>query len=218
MKTAQRIQLAFGCILACFSYGTAQSENHHLKDELIQTHLHQSFPLDISVFNLGTFLPGGGKAGIWSSTIHPGFDIGTRYYWRRRPKSDLFQATKTGYFRHAHAQHGIQLYTGLSYQQFIGEHFFATGKIGAGYLASIPDMQVFTFENGQYTRSKKFRSQFMGELTIDVGWRLSSQFDLYLSYQFWVQAPFVNKYVPILPNNAIHLGLVFYHNWFTKTH
>jgi len=174
----------------------------------------QPFPLEISVFNLGTFIPGGGKAGIWSDPIHPGFDIGTRFDWRYGQKSTLFQATKIGYFRHVHSQHGIQLYTGLAYKYHITPSIFATGKVGVGYLMSIPDLQVFTFENGEYKRSRKVRSQFMGELTIDVGYRLSSRLDLYLAYQFWLQTPFVNKYVPILPNNAVHLGIVFYHGLF----
>jgi len=213
MKTTYWIRnlvVAF-CVLSIFFTTVAQ------KDEEIVISNQQTYPLEVSVFNLGTFLPGGGKAGIWSVPIHPGFDIGTRYYWSRKNKSTLFQVAKIGYFRHVHAQQGLQLYTGLTYQYAFTPRFFASGQIGIGYLASIPDLQVFTFKDGQYVRSKKIRSQFMGELMIDIGWKVSNSLDVYLAYQFWLQTPFVNKYVPILPNNAVHLGVVFYHDWFSKT-
>jgi len=210
------IFLLWSCVVVCccilFFLPVAISQ----VDEVVVDVKEQTYPLEVSIFNLGTFLPGGGKAGIWSDPIHPGFDVGTRYYWKRKNKYTVFQTAKLGYFRHVHAQHGIQLYTGLSYQYAFTPRFFATGQIGIGYLASIPDLQVFKFENGEYKRSRKLRSQFMGELMIDIGWKISNSFDVYLAYQFWLQAPFVNKYVPVLPNNAVHLGVVFYHDWFAK--
>jgi hypothetical protein len=32
---------------------------------------------------------------------------------------------------------------------------------------------------------------------------------LFLQYQFWMQTPFVNKYVPLLPNAALHIGGIY---------
>lgn len=204
-------------LLPLYGIGFGQSLDHKPFPKLYQ------IPLEISFSNNGTFVPGGGALGVWSRTFHPGVSLGTRFYYKSKPqKSQLFQTAKLGYFYHRHAQHGIQLYSELGYRKYIGKSFYVEPRLGLGYLLSIPDLQIFTFKNGVYEEKKsKARSQFMGGLTVAAGYDFQHlnkrlPMDAFLGYQFWVQSPFVNKYVPILPNNSVHIGFIYYFTHYTK--
>lgn len=179
----------------------------------------RSVPVELSFFNNGTFMPGKGRLGVWSPTFHPGFSLGTRFYYRQKEKSQLFQTVKLGYFYHRHAQHGIQLYTELGYRYQFTPAWYLEPKLGAGYLLSIPAMQMFEFKDGAYQQKPfKGRHQLMAGLNLSIGYSFRQKtklpLDAFLGYQFWVQSPFVNKYVPVLPNNSVHIGGVYY---FTKS-
>ena len=175
-----------------------------------------SVPIDISLFNNGNFMPGDGVLGVWSPKVHPGFTIGPRYYYNRTASYELFQTAKLGYFYHRHAQQGFQLYTELGYRNyFLCPMFFET-RLNAGYMLSVPNIQTFEFKDGEYQEKKwKGRSQFIAGLNLSLGYGFYKvndklPFDVMLGYHFWVQTPFVNKYVPVLPNNSVHLGVVYY--------
>ncbi|HTO15721.1 MAG TPA: hypothetical protein VLZ83_08115 [Edaphocola sp.] len=180
-----------------------------------QKYHSQSIPIELSLFNNGSFMPGSGVLGIWSPTVHPGISAGTRFYYKEKQKSELFQTVKIGYFYHRFAQHGVQLYTELGYRYNFTKRFFGEARLGLGYLLSIPDLQVFEFQQGSYaTKNNKARSQFMGGLSLHIGYDfqdiIHQPIDLFTGYQFWVQSPFVNGYVPLLPNNSVHLGIIYY--------
>src|SRR5690625_2817159 len=178
--------------------------------------IRQKYPLEISVFNNGNFLPGGGKLGIWSAKIHPGIRIGTRFTYIIKKKSSLFQSAYLGYFFHKNAQHGLQLYTNFIYRYDFKFPLFMEAGIGAGYLHSFSDIDIFAFEDGVYhKKANTGRAQWMADFSIKAGYALTKNnlpFDVYLDYQFWLQSPFVNKYVPILPHNSLHLGFIYYWN------
>ncbi|RYD99673.1 MAG: hypothetical protein EOP54_03065 [Sphingobacteriales bacterium] len=175
----------------------------------------QFMPIELSFFNNGTFMPGKGVLGVLSPTFHPGLSLGTRCYYTQKDKSQWFQTAKVGYFYHRHAQHGIQLYTELGYRYTFTPAWYIEPKLGAGYLLSIPAMQLFEFKDGAYQhKSFKGRHQFMGGLNISLGYSFQKSsklpLDVFIGYQFWIQSPFVNKYVPVLPNNSVHIGGIYY--------
>lgn len=177
----------------------------------------REWPLDVGIFNNGNFMPGTGFLGIWSKAVHPGVSLGTRYPYFDKTKHLLFQTARLGYFYHRHAQHGIQLYSELGYRYKFSPSFFAEARIGAGYLLSVVALQQFEWNNGVYEeKGWKGRSQFMGGTGIYPGYSLypgtGIPVDIYIGYQFWVQAPFVNKYVPVLPHNSVYIGIIHYFN------
>lgn len=168
----------------------------------------------VSVFNNGTSLPGQGYVGLFSKTIHPGITFGTYHYYQTRPKHDLFQSFKLGYFYHRHSQHAIQLYSELGYRYKTNSGFYAEGLIGGGYLHSFADVQQFKWDGNQYvTKTNWGRPQLMATASLALGYNFQTKYQkpirLFLQYQFWMQTPFVNKYVPLLPNAALHLGLIY---------
>ena len=52
----------------------------------------------------------------------------------------------------------------------------------------------------------------MADFVVQIGYefRKENPIDVFLNYQFLMQMPFVNEYVPILPNSALHVGVAFY--------
>lgn len=171
-------------------------------------------PLSISVFNNGTMLPGEGHLGVFSKTIHPGIALGTNHLYGSGKHHYLFQTLKLGYFYHHYSQHAIQLYSELGYGYKIVPGISIAALLGIGYLHSFSDVQQFSFKNGEYVQKTNWgRAQLMGSFSLQLGYGLEKllhqPIGIFLQYQFWIQAPFVNKYVPILPNNAVHLGVHF---------
>lgn len=172
---------------------------------------------EISVFNNGTFMPGKGTLGIWSPSLHPGIAVGKHFQLIYGKKYRLYQTAKLGYFYHQNAQHGIQAYTELAYRYKFLPDWYAEPRLGLGYLMSIPAMQMFEFKDGVYQKQAfRGRHQFMGGLALNIGYsfqgKLKVPLDVFAGYQFWVQSPFVNKYVPVLPNNTVQIGSVYYFN------
>ena len=171
-------------------------------------------PLSVSLFNNGTSLPGAGYVGVFSKTFHPGITLGTYHVYRKKERSEIFQTLKLGYFYHRHAQHGIQLYSELGYRYLNQSGFYAEGLIGAGYLHSIAAIQQFKWEDGKYVKKANWgRPQFMATVSLAAGYdfkiKSKTPLRLFLQYQFWLQTPFVNKYVPLLPNTALHIGAIY---------
>lgn len=172
------------------------------------------FPVVISVFNTASELPGTGYLGVFTNPIHPGISIGTEYSYKSNPHHQLFQTVNLSYFFHQYAQHGIQLYSEFGYRYWLKNGLHFGPKLGIGYLHSIPEAQVFKLNaNGEYDRKINFgRAQFMADFVVQIGYefRKENPIDVFLNYQFLMQMPFVNEYVPILPNSALHVGVAFY--------
>lgn len=172
-------------------------------------------PFYFSVFSNATLLPGSGFAGIINTPVHPGFTIGTGFTYRQTKNNSLFQTVKLGYFYHRLAQHALQLYSEAGYEHQFNCGFSFRTLLGLGYLHSIPDMEVFELNSdGEYERAGRFgRPQGMGGLTIGLDYNINNKSShpmrIGLDYQVWFQFPFVQEYVPVLPNTALHLSLTF---------
>jgi len=174
----------------------------------------QGIPLSVSLFSNGTSLPGEGYAGVFSKTVHPGITFGTYHRYKTTARYELLQTLKLGYFYHRHAQHAIQLYSEFGYRYKTVPGWYAEGLAGGGYLHSFADVQQFKWEDGTYVRKANWgRPQLMATASLafgyDIGARHALPLKAFLQYQFWMQTPFVNKYVPLLPNTAFHIGMIY---------
>ncbi|MCB0549460.1 MAG: hypothetical protein KDD19_17935 [Phaeodactylibacter sp.] len=171
----------------------------------------KAHPLIISLYNNATLLPGAAKAGIWSVPLHPGFTVGTEFYYRQKARHQWLQTANLAYHYHQYAVHSIQLYSEAGYRRRIGTAFDAEAKLGLGYLHSIPDAQIFQLNaEGAYEKKANLgRPQAMGGLALGVGYSFQGKWAprAFLAYRFYMQFPFVNEYVPVLPNTALHVGV-----------
>lgn len=170
-------------------------------------------PLVATLFNNATLLPGAGKLGVFGIPVHPGVSVGTEFRYNRHPANELFQSLRLAYHYHQYVQHSIQLYSEFGYRHHFPGRFDVGPRLGVGYLHSIPDMQRFELNaSGEYERKRDAgRPQAMVSLTAEVGYALKKQEEgpirVFLAYQFYMQMPFVQKYVPLLPNTALHVGI-----------
>lgn len=160
-----------------------------------------------SVFNSGTQLPGN----IFTLPIHPGATVGMEFAHNRNPVNRWFQTAKVGILYHQYSQTAVQVFTEGGYRRSIWQGFSVELRLGVGYLHSFTDVPIFKLgPDGNYNQvSRLGRPQFMASSALGIGhtflnakhpWRLQ------LDYQFYLQTPFINEYVPLLPVNALHLG------------
>jgi hypothetical protein len=180
---------------------------------LITTDLfaQQQRPLIVAVFSNATALPT--HSGEIFRSAHPGFVAGTSFRYNKSPKNQLLQTLKAGYIYHQFVQHSVQLYSELEYKRMVSKRINVSGAFGAGYVHLFSATQVFRRnDQGQYeAKPNRGRPQGMGTFALGAGYLLNQNSDkpveIFTRYQFWVQAPFVRQYVPVLPNTALQLGL-----------
>jgi hypothetical protein len=171
----------------------------------------QSRPLSVAVFSNATALPT--RSGEIFRSLHPGIAVGTAFQYNKSPRNQIFQTLKLGYIYHQFVQHSVQLYSELEYKKMVGNRVNIAGAVGAGYVHLFSATQVFRRnDNGQYEKKPNWgRPQVMGTFALGAGYLLNQNsekpLEIFTRYQFWVQAPFVRQYVPVLPNTALHLGL-----------
>ncbi len=163
-------------------------------------------PLIVSVFNLGTQLPGS----VFTTPVHPGVSAGTEFRYNRHPLNQWFQTAKLGVSYHQYVQTAVQLYSELGYRRAIWRGTAAEMRLGAGYLHAFSDTEVFTLKDGSYDKKANLgRPQFMGSMALGLSYQLQKGQNaprFFVDYQFFLQMPFVKSYVPLLPNTALHIG------------
>ena len=141
--------------------------------------------------------------------LHPGFEIGTSIIWKEKKKHAWIQTLKLGYSYHRFVQHTAVIYTETGYRVKFPAGFYATAKLGLGYMHSKEDSEVFVLtEEGKYERSPKFgRSHAMSGLTTEISKNIGHKdVTFFLGYQQRLQFGFIDAYVPMLPGNIILIG------------
>lgn len=193
-------------MLLCLSFihqGYAQGEKKQSK----------TYPLVVSILNTSTLLPGAGKLGIWGTPLHPGFSVGTEFHKNDQIRNDWFQTVKLAYSYHQYVQHNLLLFSELGYRYHFSKAIDVEARLGLGYLHSFPDTKIYILDfNGIYRRVNPLgRSQVMGSFTLGLGHTFNhgSGMRIFIADQFYLQAPFVNQYVPLLPSSVFHLGVAF---------
>lgn len=166
-----------------------------------------SHPLVVSVFNLGTQLPGS----FFSTPIHPGFCVGTEFRYNQHPLNQWFQTAKLGVSYHKYVQTDVQLYSEAGYRRAIWRGIAAEMRLGAGYLHAFSNTEVFQIKDGSYSKKANLgRPQLMASTAFGLSYQLQKGQNpprFFIDYQFFLQMPFVKSYVPLLPNTALHLGV-----------
>lgn len=176
-----------------------------------RTEAQEQVPKDkyllFSLFNSGTQLPGN----FFTLPIHPGVSAGMEFAYNRNPVNRWFQTAKLGTLHHQYSQTAVQLYTEGGFRRSVRRGISAEFRLGLGYLHSFTDVPIFKLgTDGYYSQVSKFgRPQFMTSSAIGLGYtflKAKNPWRIQLDYQFYLQTPFINEYVPLLPVNALHVG------------
>jgi hypothetical protein len=149
---------------------------------------------------------------LFTEEFHPGFQVSYGLNWKTGKRHDWHQQFAAGYFYHRLVQHGIPLYSTLGYRYKFTSRWQASADLGAGYLHSLPDMDVYKLNDaGEYEEAKGIgRGQVMVQFGLGPEYKFSmkgKQMTAFLNYHQILQAPFINSYVPLLPYNGIAIGV-----------
>lgn len=145
--------------------------------------------------------------------VHPGLELGTEFRYNHSDKNQWLQTIKLAGYYHQYSQTALQLYSELNYRRKIFQKISGDVKLGMGYMYAIPDLQTFELKDGIYEEKiTSGRSQFMVSVAMGLRYQLSESFDgpqLFMNMQCFLQMPFIKRYVPVLPNTALHAGVAF---------
>ena len=168
--------------------------------------------ITVAFLNTGSAYPFSQFGKLFSGIEHPGVEIGYVFNWKTKNKHDWFQEIKVSYFYHRFVQHGIPLYTDIGYRYKFSNSLSAQVAMGTGYMQSIPaTAKLKLSNNGEYKNDKGIgRSQAIAVLNIGTAYTIhpasKKSLKVFITYQQFLQTPFVNAYVPVLPYNSLLIG------------
>jgi hypothetical protein len=171
--------------------------------------------ISVAFLNTGSAYPFSQFGKLFSGIEHPGIEMGYGFNWRTKSKHDWYQEIKLSYFYHRFVQHGIPLYTDIGYRYKFSGTLSAQVAVGAGYMQSIPaTAKLKLSDNGEYKNDKGIgRSQAVAVLNLGIGYMIhpasKKSPNIFITYQQFLQTPFVKAYVPILPYNSLLIGCSF---------
>ncbi len=173
----------------------------------------EKIPISLTYQNHQTAKPFSEMGNFVQKPIHSGFTLGTAFNLNKDTVHKLKQTAKLGYLYHQYNQKAIQLFSELDYQHHFATHWSGIARLGAGYMHSFPDVETFSLNgNGQYEENPNSgRPQLMVTGSIGIQYHLKKRkrdiLRIRLTYQPWLQYPFVNEYVPLLPYSTFSIGL-----------
>ena len=171
--------------------------------------------ISVAFLNTASAYPFSQFGKLFSGIEHPGIEMGYGFNWRTKSKHDWYQEIKVSYFYHRFVQTGIPLYTDIGYRYKFSSSLRAQVAVGAGYMQSIPaTAKLKLSDNGEYKYDKGIgRSQAVAVLNLGIGYMIhpasKKSANIFVTYQQFLQTPFVKAYVPILPYNSLLIGCSF---------
>jgi len=162
-------------------------------------------PLKISIFSNATAMP-------FQSPfpVHPGLKLASDF--RLNKSRTLRQNVAFDCYYHNYSQMGFKLYSEFEFHFYAGKRFDFSIGAGPGYMLSATVAQSFTFEEDKgYVKETQIRNHFMISSGLAASYSIKPAVaDVFVSYQFWMMMPYVEGYVPVLPNVAWHCGIAVY--------
>jgi len=153
---------------------------------------------------------------LFYSQFHPGLDASLNWKKNISEKHQLWLSANAGIFYHRFIQTGLRIYPAFEYKYFLTQAFNFNIGLGAGYLHSVQDYEVFKkAPNGGYTAQTIWssRPQFLAVIKMGCGYKLNKDNikspSLIAQLHTNLQGPFVNSYVPVLPVNSLHIGIIY---------
>jgi hypothetical protein len=156
--------------------------------------------------------PFGAMGELFNPPYHSQYMLGLTWKKTMVHRIKWMYGVRTGLLYHRFIQWGIPV------QGHVGGYATLAGRLGleagilGGYLHSFPLTETYKMKDGHYERSGKL-GRPQGQVGVQVGpsFQLGqARHELFVHYQFWVQVPFINSYVPALPYNGVSLGFRFH--------
>jgi hypothetical protein len=170
----------------------------------------------IDVQNNAVAMPFSGTLAIFHGPGHPGIRLGCGYLLKESENIQWSQLFHLGFVHQRLIHNLIPLYTENHLEYKVFRSLRAQAGLGLGYIhvVNTKDNQTYRLrEDGTYEQAYKWgKGRFMGAFSLGLGYRMETSSGTWtpnLAYQFWVLAPFVKSYVPVLPNALLQVGIRF---------
>lgn len=169
----------------------------------------KKFPLELTFFKHAISYP---FEGILSGPLHPGFSVGTEYYYTQGHRGQIFQNLNAGYFFNKYNAKALFLETSAGYRYTLGFGLFGDLALGLGYLHSFHPVEVYTLNSqGEYERAKdKGKSAVIFPVVLGLGYDFSRKLgwplNLFFRYQIILQTPY-NQDSSIMGHSMLHIGI-----------
>jgi len=198
----------------------------------IQAQSWKSKPFSVSVLNNATLMPLASLLAPFNQPLHPGIALGYEFGWRETLKNPMFQRTNTyslggsevytgkwfqdvevSYFNHRYVNQAFLLTSHAGYRKYL-KKFSAQASLHAGYMHALLFTERFTrTEDGTWEYEKGLgRAYFVAGAGVGIGYDAGYHYNIrrfFVNYDFRLQMPFVKKYVPLLPNGIVSVGVQF---------
>lgn len=170
-------------------------------------------PVSVRILNNATLLPPASLLAPFNQPIHPGLAVSYEFGWKEKNKHKWFQDVTLGYTYHRFAFQSILLYTTAGYRYQL-KRFFGDAGLEAGYMHSwfLTDRSVLQ-DDGTYKSGKGLgKPQFIAGAGFKLGCNVANAENpvrIFVGYDIRIQMPFVQSYVPMLPNGTVSIGAQF---------
>jgi hypothetical protein len=192
----------------------------------------KSKPFSVSLFNNATLLPPASLTAVFNQPVHPGIAFSYEFGWRETIKSPLFRNINTytlggnrvytgkwfqnvglSWFYHRYVNHAVLLTSQAGYRRYIRK-FSAEISLHAGYMHAFSLTERAVIQpDGSYSVKKGIgKPQFVTGAGVGIGYDAGYHYNIrriFINYDFRLQMPFIDSYVPILPNGLLSVGLQF---------
>lgn len=146
--------------------------------------------------------------------FHPGLDVFAERAFGNKERHQWVLSANAGANYHRFFQTALRLYGWGEYQYQPTSGWKLRAGLGLGYLHAFPDYEQFVKnKDGGWdpVSPAKGRPQFLAGLGFGVSRALKKDepdgLRLELRLRTFLQAPFAGSYVPLLPSNALMLGI-----------
>ena len=170
--------------------------------------------MGVLISNQTVSFPVTGASSTFHSQFHPGIDL----YFQQAPKADLSHQfvynIGAGIQYHRFFQTGLRIYAWGDYCYQPNAVWQFNAGIGAGYLHAFPDYMRFRQDaDGGWEKIPALngRPQLLAGTGLGVSRAIRKSepnaLRLELRWKSFIQLPFAGSYIPMLPSNALMLGL-----------
>jgi len=164
--------------------------------------------------NQAVSFPVSGLPATAYSQFHPGLDVFAERAFGQKERHRWVLSANAGLNYHRFFQTALRLYAWGEYQYNISERWNIRAGLGLGYLHAFPDYEQFEKKaDGSWKKVSPVagRPQFLAGGGFGVSRALKKDapdgIRLELRLRTFLQAPFAGSYVPLLPSNALMLGI-----------
>jgi hypothetical protein len=164
--------------------------------------------------NQAVSLPVSGIPATTYSQFHPGLDLFAEKSFGSKEHHQWVLSANAGMNYHRFFQTALRLYGWGEYQYNLNERWDIRAGLGLGYLHAFPDYEQFVKnKDGGWDLVSPVagRPQFLAGLGFGVSRALKQDkpdgMKLELRLRTFLQARFAGSYIPLLPSNALMLGI-----------